>query len=200
MNAVILSIGDELVLGQTVDTNSAFLSEELASRGIHTVYHQTVGDDQSMIADSFRTASQAASIVIATGGLGPTEDDLSRQALADALDAELVEHPESADTLRAFFDKRGRRMTANNLVQAQHPLGTEMIPNSCGTAPGIRAELNGATVYVTPGVPFEMHAMFEQSIAPELPSSASDDNAQTAHRFILTEKSTPSARAKAPSP
>jgi len=168
MNAVILSIGDELVLGQTVDTNSAYLSTRLTERGIAPLYHQTIPDDRSATAEAIRQAAAAAPLVIVTGGLGPTEDDLTRQGLADAMGEPLVEDAASATAIAAFFERLGRTMPQANRVQAMHPAGSEMIPNTCGTAPGIKATLGDATIYVVPGVPSEMTAMFDAVIGPQL--------------------------------
>ncbi len=168
MQAIILSIGDELVLGQTVDTNSAYLSAELVARGIGTRYHQTIADDRAAIRQAIIEASKAAKLVIISGGLGPTDDDLTRDALADAMGVNLVIHLPSVEVIRAMFIRRSREMPERNKVQAMHPVGSEVIPNSCGTAPGIKAHLNGATIYVTPGVPSEMLAMWRLSIGPDI--------------------------------
>lgn len=173
MEAIIISIGDELVLGQTVDTNSAHLSALLATMGIGTRCHETVGDDRAAIADAIRRAADRTPLVLVSGGLGPTEDDLTREALADALGVDLVLHPPSLDAIRAIMTRLGRRMPSRNAVQAMHPRGTHVIPNSCGTAPGIRARLGGATIYVTPGVPRELQTMFDRAIQPELAGAGS---------------------------
>ena len=182
MQAILLSIGDELALGQTVDTNTAWLAAQLASLGISTRLHETVSDDRGLIAASIGWASTKADLILISGGLGPTEDDLTRQALADALDVELIEDTESMRTLEAFFRGRGYAMAERNRVQAYCPAGATMIPNPAGTAPGIRATLNGSEVFVTPGVPREMKAMFNASVLPYLQSQAG--TAQT----ILTTK------------
>lgn len=176
--AIILSVGDELVLGQTVDTNSAWLSDQLASRGINTRYHQTLADDQAQTARAIAQASKAAPLVIISGGIGPTDDDLTRQALAEAMGVELVEDADALEAIRTMMEKRGRIMAPRNRVQAMHPAGSVMINNTCGSAPGLHAKLNNAEVFVIPGVPREMRTMYELSIAPLLPRS----------RTILTEK------------
>lgn len=177
MHAIILSIGDELVLGQTIDTNSGFLSAKLASRGIGTLYHQAVADDQRAITRAIDQAAKLAPLVIVSGGLGPTDDDLTRQALADAMGVGLVLHEPSVEVIRQMMEKRGRKMAERNRIQAMHPAGTEVIPNDCGTAPGIKAKLHGATIYVTPGVPREMYVMFDRSIVPELDQFGADRQA-----------------------
>ena len=168
MQSIILSIGDELVLGQSIDTNSAYLSSQLAGLGIGTRYHQTVADDLPTIVSAIQLAAQNARIVIITGGLGPTDDDLTRQALSDAMGQPLVLDPASVEHIASYFTRLGRTMPDRNKVQALHPAGSQVIPNSCGTAPGIKATLGQATIYVTPGVPREMVAMFNQSILPDL--------------------------------
>ncbi len=174
MQAIILAIGDELVLGQTVDTNSAWLSEQLSRLGMLTRYHQTVADDQAAIAAAITWACREAELVIVSGGLGPTDDDLTRQALADALGQPLVLHEPSVATIEAFFARRTKPMPAANRIQAMHPKGTEVIPNTAGTAPGLKAKLDKATVYVTPGVPREMVVMWERSIRPEIEAHTPD--------------------------
>lgn len=182
MQAVILSIGDELVLGQNIDTNSAYLSQHLASKGIGTLYHQSVADNQEAITQAIVQASQRVELVIITGGLGPTEDDLTRQALAQAMGVELVEHQPSIEAITAMYAKRGRTMPPRNRVQALHPQGTTVIPNHWGTAPGIHARLNKADIYVMPGVPREMYSIYENLIAPAIEQLPGDRQA------ILTAK------------
>jgi nicotinamide-nucleotide amidase len=171
MHAIILSIGDELVLGQTVDTNSAWLSARLAGNGIPTLYHHTIADDMPAIVKAIRLASEDADLVIISGGLGPTEDDLTRQALAEAMGVELFEDAASLEQLQRWFAGRGRPMPDRNRVQVLCPRGATMIENTAGTAPGIRAAFGRATFYVTPGVPREMKVMFERSIEPEILAS-----------------------------
>lgn len=168
MQAVILSIGDELVLGQTVDTNSAWLAAKLTAIGVPCLYHQTVADDLPAITRAIDLACRSAKLVLISGGLGPTEDDLTREALAGAMGVDLVEDEAALATLRGFFEGRGRTMPERNRVQAMTPRGASAIPNANGTAPGIRAVLHGALVYVMPGVPREMKGMYDASIEPEV--------------------------------
>ncbi|MEM9915560.1 MAG: competence/damage-inducible protein A [Planctomycetota bacterium] len=191
MQAILLSIGDELALGQTVDTNTAWVAARLATLGISTVLHETVSDDQDLIAASIGWASTKADLIIISGGLGPTEDDLTRQALAQTLGVELVEDAESMKTLEAFFASRGYQMAERNRVQALCPAGASMIPNTCGTAPGIRATVNRAEVFVTPGVPREMKAMVETSVIPVVQEklAEADDSAEAGTgKVILAAK------------
>ena len=182
MEAIILSIGDELVLGQTVDTNSAYMSAQLARRGIATRYHMTVPDDQPAIAAAIDQCLGQAGLLIISGGLGPTEDDLTRQALADALGQPLVLHEPSVEHIRRMFSARSLSMPKRNQVQAMHPRTTQIVPNPWGTAPGIRAQVKGTDLFVLPGVPAEMKGLFESVILPELQS------AQQSRQVILTAK------------
>lgn len=168
LRARILSVGNELTTGQTVDTNSAWLARALAARGIETTGHETVGDDRTDVAEAFRRSADQAEIVLATGGLGPTPDDVTRQALAEAMDAELVLDENSLADMEALFQKRNWPMRPNNRIQAMVPAGAQLLANTCGTAPGIAAVLGKARLFVLPGVPHEMRAMFEQSVLPRL--------------------------------
>lgn len=183
MQAIILSIGDELVLGQNIDTNSAYLSAYLTTRGIGTLYHQSVADDLVAITRAIQQASELVELVIITGGLGPTDDDLTRQALADALNVPLVEHGPSLEALEARYKNLGRTMPPRNRVQALHPQGTQVIPNNWGTAPGIHANLGKAAIYVMPGVPSEMKPIFAASIAPAIDKLAGDRDVILTHKL-----------------
>lgn len=185
MQAIILSIGDELVLGQTVDTNSAHLSSQLARHGIGTRYHQTVADDREAVAQAIRLAIGQVELLIVSGGLGPTEDDLTRHALADALGSPLVLHEPSVEHIRGFFERLGRTMPDRNRIQAMHPRGTSVVPNACGTAPGIHTVVDGTHVYVVPGVPREMVAMYEAAVQPNL-----DLIEQSRHAILTTKLNT----------
>lgn len=168
MIAHILSIGTELTIGQTVDTNSAWLAQGLAEIGIETVAHATVSDDLERIREAIAHAAARADVVLVSGGLGPTDDDLTRQALAAAMGVELVPDAPSLEQIREFFRRRNMDMPQRNAVQALVPSGATPLPNPAGTAPGIQARLNRADVFVVPGVPREMKVMFEQSILPAL--------------------------------
>jgi len=166
--ACIISIGAELMLGQCIDTNAAWLASELASLGIRCERHVTIGDDMKAIRDAVRSAAGAADAVLITGGLGPTADDLTRQALAAAAEVELVADADSLECIRAFFESRGRAFPEQNSVQAMIPSGATAIENTCGTAPGIFVEIGGAACFAMPGVPFEMKAMFRRNVLPRL--------------------------------
>src|SRR6516225_5946720 len=136
MKCEILSIGSELTSGQNLDTNSQWLSRRLAETGIAVGWHTTVADDLNDNVEAFRIAARRARLVIATGGLGPTLDDLTREAVAKAAGVEVVFHPESFEQIKEMFARRGRTMPERNRVQALFPAGAEPIPNDRGTAPG----------------------------------------------------------------
>lgn len=187
MKAIILAIGDELTSGQHVDTNSAYLSGRLAMTGIHAAAHWTIGDDLSAIADAFARAAEAAELVIATGGLGPTPDDLTRQGLADAMQRPLALDADSLAMMEEFFAARGYRLSEANRVQAMLPAGAKPLANPHGTAPGILAKLGEATIVCMPGVPHEMVAMFEQSVLPRFSGQAGVIVRRVLHTFGMAE-------------
>ncbi|MGA1467212.1 MAG: molybdopterin-binding protein, partial [Phycisphaerales bacterium] len=137
VRAAILSIGDELVLGQTLDRNAAWLSERLAAIGIATLEHRTVADDVAAIAEAYSSLAERASLVVSTGGLGPTPDDLNTEAIAAAFAGELEERPEIWQAIQARISARGRPVAACNRRQAWLPRGAAVLPNPTGTAPGI---------------------------------------------------------------
>ena len=164
LTARILGFGTELVLGRTIDTNSAWLAQRLAEIGIRTTAHMVAPDDLDASRAALRWAIDGADVVLCTGGLGPTDDDLTRQALADVMGAPLESHPELLRALEEFFAARRRAMPRSNLVQALVPLGAAAIPNRWGTAPGLRAVVGRAMVFCMPGVPGEMQPMFTEEI------------------------------------
>ncbi len=173
MSAEIIAIGSELTTGAKLDTNSQWLSLELSEVGIPVKYHQTMADDLSAMVEVFRNAAARSDWVFITGGLGPTLDDLTRQALAELAGVELVLHQESLDIIREMFQKRNRNMPERNVVQAMVPFGSEPIPNRRGTAPGIWLELgregkSPCRLAAMPGVPSEMKLMFREQILPRL--------------------------------
>lgn len=172
MKAFILSVGTELTSGQTIDTNSAYLSRQLAAKGIAAIGHATVGDDRAEIAAAISAAAAKADVVIVSGGLGPTEDDLTRQALADAMGVELEIDEHCLAAITAFFKTLNRPMNQVNRIQAMVPRGAQAIDNRVGTAPGLHARLGNAQVFVVPGVPREMEWMYQNAIAPLLPQQA----------------------------
>lgn len=168
MKAEILSIGSEITTGQNLDTNCQWLSLRLAEMGIPVGYHTTVADDFEDNVSAFRIASERADIVLASGGLGPTQDDLTREVLARLAGVELVLDPASLEHVRGMFAKRNRVMPERNRVQALFPRGAEPLFNSRGTAPGVWMKQGNAVIACMPGVPSEMHAMFEEQVRPRL--------------------------------
>ena len=168
MKAEIISIGSEITSGQNLDTNCQWLSRRLAEIGISVGFHTTVADDLADNVAVFRVASARADLVIATGGLGPTLDDLTREAIAAAAGVELEEHAPSLEQIKEMFARRGRAMPERNRVQALLPKGAESIFNAAGTAPGIWMKVGQATVVAMPGVPSEMFRMYSEQIQPRL--------------------------------
>ena len=168
MTAVILSIGDELVLGQVPETNAGWLSAHLFERGVSTLYHKTIADDEAATVKIVMEACKEADLVVITGGLGPTADDLTRQALAAVMGRPLDMHPPSLDRIRAFFRSLGRDMPPSNRIQAMAPRGADVLVNEWGTAPGIKLKHGNATVLAFPGVPHEMMKMAGRHLFPLL--------------------------------
>jgi nicotinamide-nucleotide amidase len=166
MRAFILSVGDELALGQTVDTNSAWISQQLAAVGCDIVGHQTVGDDQPQIESSIAYWAERCDVLIISGGIGPTEDDLTRQAIAAVMGVELDLNQDWLAHMKQHFASRGRPMPERNNVQALIPRGAQMIWNTAGTAAGVRATVGTCELFSTPGVPREMKTMFTRDVLP----------------------------------
>jgi nicotinamide-nucleotide amidase len=168
MKAEIISIGSELTSGQNLDTNSQWLSRRLAEIGIAVGWHTTVADDLDANVEVFRIAAGRAALVLVSGGLGPTQDDLTREALARAAGVELVFNEASFAAIQTMFTRRGRTFPERNRVQAYFPTGAEPIPNANGTAPGIWMLLGACHIAAMPGVPSEMYAMYETQVKPRL--------------------------------
>jgi nicotinamide-nucleotide amidase len=173
MRAEILSIGDELTSGQRLDTNSQWLAERLLEIGVPVAFHTTVGDNLADNVLAFREAIERADVIVATGGLGPTADDLTRFALAELAGVPLVQDDASLAHIRALFARRKREMPPANVVQAQFPRDGKPIPNPHGSAPGIdmaiaRPEKSPARIFALPGVPAEMKEMWAASVAPAI--------------------------------
>jgi nicotinamide-nucleotide amidase len=167
----IITIGDELVEGRLVDTNAALLSARLADAGYRVARHVSVGDDRGEIVDALRAAAGRSDAVLVSGGLGPTDDDLTAEAAAEAFGRKILRHAEALDHVREFFAERGRRMTKNNEKQADLPSGCELMANPHGTATGFRIVADGCRLSFMPGVPRELEAMFAASVLPDLQST-----------------------------
>jgi nicotinamide-nucleotide amidase len=164
----IVAVGTELLLGQIPDTNSQWLGERLAANGIASHFHQHVGDNHERIVLAFRTALARSDAVIVCGGLGPTQDDITRAALAEVMNVPLERDDQVVETIRTMFVSRGREMPDNNLLQADVPRGATLIKQTRGTAPGLICPVGQKVVYAVPGVPYEMTDMFERAILPDL--------------------------------
>ncbi|CAN5221668.1 competence/damage-inducible protein A [soil metagenome] len=165
-SAEVVTIGTEMLLGDLVDTNSAWLSSRLASLGVSLYRHTTIGDNRERIIAALSEAASRADLVVTTGGLGPTSDDLTNECLGIAAGYKMVEYPEARRHVDEKFATFGREPTPSNYKQALFPEGTELIPNPLGTAMGALLELDGALVATLPGVPAEMKGMFEGTLAP----------------------------------
>jgi nicotinamide-nucleotide amidase len=168
MNAEILAVGSEMLTPQRVDTNSLYLTGELNNLGVEVVTKSVIGDDRDRLAEAIRRAVDRHEIVLLSGGLGPTEDDVTREAVAQALDRKLVFHPEIAEALEQRFAVFKRKMAEINKRQAFVVEGAAVLPNDRGTAPGQWVEESGAVVILLPGPPHELKAMFERQCLPRL--------------------------------
>jgi nicotinamide-nucleotide amidase len=165
----VLAVGTELLLGQVVDSNSAFIGERLARAGIDSHLHAHVGDNQGRIVRALRMLLSVSDAVIVCGGLGPTQDDITREAIAEVLGVPLVRDPAMVERLAELFARRGRKMADNNLRQAERPEGATFVPQEIGTAPGLVCSVEeGKVVYAVPGVPSEMQEMVERAVIPDL--------------------------------
>ena len=168
MKAEILTIGDELLRGEIVDTNKSLLSERLLRFDVETRFHSSVCDDPADMTDAFRRAASRADVVIVSGGLGPTRDDITLEVLAQCFGRELRRHEPSLAAIRAFFGRLGREMSPSNEKQALLPAGAEVLPNPVGTAPGCMLEVERSVFFCLPGVPRELVRMLDQEVLPRL--------------------------------
>ncbi len=168
MNAEIIAVGSEMLTPARVDTNSLYLTEQLNNLGVEVVTKYVVGDDRDRLASTIRLAASRSEIVVLSGGLGPTEDDVTRDALALAIERRQILHPEVAELIEQRFRKMGRRRAENNKRQAFILEGAEMLPNDRGTAPGQWVEDSGRVLMLLPGPPHELKAMFERQCLPRL--------------------------------
>jgi nicotinamide-nucleotide amidase len=184
MKAEVISIGDELLIGQVINTNQAFIAEKLNSIGVSVGKMTTVGDDESSILESFGEALANHDLVLVTGGLGPTHDDITRTAVCKFFDTDLVVNDEALERVKGFFEKRGIVPKKVNEDQARVPRSCMVIQNHHGTAPGFLFERNGRYLIAMPGVPFEMKAMVENHILPFFAAKASGLVIQ--HRTLKT--------------
>ncbi|MGI6113049.1 MAG: competence/damage-inducible protein A [Mahellales bacterium] len=168
MNGEIISVGTELLLGQIANTNAQYISQSLSKIGVNIYYHSVVGDNAERIRDCFKRAFDRSDLIIVTGGLGPTSDDITKEVLADFFGVSLVMHEESRHRILKFFNRIGRPCTANNLKQAYTLQGAKVIPNNNGTAPGVLFKKNDRIFFLLPGPPNEMRGMMGDYVLPYL--------------------------------
>ena len=172
MKCEILCIGTELLTGATVNTNASFLSKELSAIGVDVYYQTTIGDNPLRLQECLDIAINRTDCIIITGGLGPTQDDMTKQTVASYFNMSLKRDNDQVIKLKKRFENSGYELTENNFRQCDIPIGSIIMNNSCGTAPGIHIEKNGVDVFMLPGVPREMKAMFTQSVLPVLQSKS----------------------------
>lgn len=168
MKTAILTVGTEILFGQVVNTNAAFLSQQLNHLGYDVMYHYTVGDNPGRLEELIHLAFRDCDLILTTGGLGPTQDDLTKEIIAKAMGDVIVENPQCREALRGYYEKVGRPMTPNNLKQAYMPSKAVVLPNDAGTAPGFALEKDGKMIIALPGPPREMSRMFELQVKPLL--------------------------------
>ncbi len=185
MKAELISAGTELLLGEIVDTNAVYLSQKLAQIGVDVYYRHTVGDNLRRLVEVLRLAFDRADAVIITGGLGPTQDDITRQAIAEVAARPLIRSPQAVEKLREFFARRGRILSDNNLCQAEAPEGAALLDNPYGTAPGIRLEHEGRVIFALPGPPTELQPMFTAEVVPYLLERAGQRGERLYTRSLL---------------
>lgn len=164
--AELLAVGTELLMGQISNTNAQYLSQRLPNVGVAVYYHSVVGDNPARLKESLRLAMSRCEVIIMTGGLGPTQDDLTKQAVAETLGLSMEYDEESAEMIKAYFSERGKEMVESNLRQAYFPEGATILRNDNGTAPGCLVEKDNHVIIMLPGPPREMHPMFETFIEP----------------------------------
>jgi nicotinamide-nucleotide amidase len=179
MDAEIIAVGSELLTPDRVDTNSLYLTEKLNTLGIEVRMKSVVGDDRLRLAEVFRDALERSQLIILTGGLGPTEDDVNREVVAEVLGCPLREVPEIRQQLEKRFARLGRAMSENNLRQALVPEGAEWLENKNGTAPGLWLDHEGIVIVLLPGPPHELESMFESACLPRLAHLAGGERIRT---------------------
>ncbi len=184
MKAEIISTGTELLLGQVLNTNAQFLGQRLAKMGINVFFQTTVGDNPGRLTEVFNNALRRADLVILTGGLGPTSDDLTKETVAEALGLRMHVNESAMAHIEEFFRLRGRKMPEANRKQALIPEGAMLIPNKVGTAPGMIIETGNKTVVILPGPPVEMEPMFTATVEPYLGNKAGKEKAIIVSRVI----------------
>lgn len=184
MKSEIISVGTELLLGNIVNTNCAFLSGELAKLGIDVYFHVTVGDNRRRLMEAVGEAMERSGLIITTGGLGPTSDDITKETIAEVTGRKLIPDEAELAKLKAIFARTNREMTPNNIKQAYVPEGSLVVGNDNGTAPGIILELNDTIIIMLPGPPIEMKPMFNEKIVPYLKEKSSTSLVSVTLKFF----------------
>jgi nicotinamide-nucleotide amidase len=185
MRCNVVAVGTELLLGQIVDTNSSYIGEQLAAVGIASHLQLKVGDNLDRVVEAFTIALKDADAIVVCGGLGPTHDDLTRDAIARMMGVELLQDDSVAAVIEEMFARRGRRMSANNLRQAMVPVGARIIEQTRGTAPGLMCPVGNKMIYAVPGVPHEMQDMLSRAVLPDL-LARSGEKAVISSRVLRT--------------
>lgn len=186
MKAYIITIGDEILLGNTLNTNAAYIGEQLFEINIPVLKTSVVGDDNSSILNELKLASETTDLILLTGGLGPTHDDITRKSIVDFFKTELIESKEVLEDIKALFEKRKRKVTDVNIDQAKVPKIAEIIRNHLGTAPGLWIENDNKIYAVMPGVPYEMESMMESNVIPKLREKIGEEQKIILKKMILT--------------
>ena len=186
MKSYIITIGDEILLGNTLNTNAAFIGTQLFDINIPVIKSSVIGDDNTAILNELKFATEIADLVLITGGLGPTHDDVTRKSIVDFFNTELIENPEVLEDIKSLFEKRKRKMSPVNIDQAKVPKIAEVIRNSHGTAPGMWIDQEGNIYVVMPGVPYEMEAMMQSYVIPKLIEKIGAEQSILLRKMILT--------------
>jgi nicotinamide-nucleotide amidase len=186
MKAYIITIGDEILLGNTLNTNAAYIGNQLFEVNIPVIKTSVVGDDNPAILNELKVASETADLILITGGLGPTHDDVTRKSIVDFFNSELIENKEVLEDIQKLFEKRKRKVTDVNVDQAKVPKIAEVIRNQLGTAPGLWIEVDQKIYVVMPGVPYEMEAMMEFTVIPKLKEKFGDEQKILKKKILMT--------------
>jgi nicotinamide-nucleotide amidase len=186
MNAFLITIGDEILIGQVVNTNAAYIGEKLSELGIDVIGSSVLPDDENAIRNEFERAFNNSDLVLVTGGLGPTHDDVTRKVIVDFFDTELVMNQDVLNDIKKLFESRGRQLTKINEEQALVPKIAVPIRNSRGTAPGVWIEKENKIFIAMPGVPYEMHLMMESFVIPKLKELMDDSKKIVLRKNLLT--------------
>ncbi|MDH3267778.1 MAG: competence/damage-inducible protein A [Ignavibacteria bacterium] len=186
MKAYIITIGDEILLGNTLNTNAAYIGNQLFEVNIPVVKTSVVGDDNQAILNELKLASETADLILITGGLGPTHDDVTRKSIVDFFNTELIENKEVLEDIQNLFEKRKRKVTDVNVDQAKIPKIAEVIRNQLGTAPGLWIENEQKIYAVMPGVPYEMEAMIDSTVIPKLKERIGDGQKILKKKILMT--------------